>query len=133
MKRRKLFGEEEQMEEINISPLIDIVFILLIFFIVTAVFTRDQSIDIDRPQAMNTEDIENTAISITIAHDGKVYYEGQEIGLRGVRATIKRQIRKKNRPVVVMVDKRVHVGVYAKVHDEALYGGAKTVSMATQN
>jgi biopolymer transport protein ExbD len=131
MKRKKLYSEGDSMEEINISPLIDIVFILLIFFIVTAVFTRDNSIDVDRPQAMSAKEVDTIAISISITKDGKVYYEGQEIGVRGVRATVRRQMRKKERPVVVMVDKRAHVGMYAMVHDEASFAGAKIVSMAT--
>ena len=131
-RRQPIFKEPSQVEEVNISPLIDIVFILLIFFVVTSVFTREAGIDIERPKALSSEDLDDKAISIAIKEDGRIYSGGVEIGLRGVRSTLKKELLRKERPVIVMVDRRARVQAYAEVHDEALLAGAKTVSMATQ-
>jgi|SaaInlStandDraft_1057018.scaffolds.fasta_scaffold18466_3 biopolymer transport protein ExbD len=131
-RRHQLFNSNHQSEEVNISPLIDVVFILLIFFVVTAVFTRERGVEIDRPKALSSTELDTKAISIVIKEDGRIYSEGLEIGLRGVRPTVKRELLRKARPVVVMVDRRAKVQAYAEVHDEALLAGASTVSMATQ-
>lgn len=131
-RRQRIFSGETQSEEVNISPLIDVVFILLIFFVVTAVFTKESGIEIDRPKALSSSEVDTTSISIIIKEDGRVYSEGIEIGVRGVRATVKRELLRKTRPVVVLVDKNAKVHLYAEVHDEALLAGAQTVSMATK-
>lgn len=131
-RRRQLFSVQDQSEEVNISPLIDVVFILLIFFVVTAVFTRETGMEIDRPKALSSAELDTKAISIIIKENGRIYSEGLEIGLRGVRPMVKRELLRRNRPVVVMVDQGTRVQRYADVHDEALLAGAQTVSMATQ-
>jgi biopolymer transport protein ExbD len=131
-RRRQLFSGQQIQEEVNISPLIDIVFILLIFFVVTAVFTRETGIKVERPKALSSTEVDTKAISIVIKEDGRVYSEGIEIGVRGVRPTVRRELLRKDRPVVVMVDRRTKVQLYAEVHDEALLAGANAVSMATQ-
>ena len=67
-------------EEINISPLIDVVFILLIFFIVTTVFVEETGVDVTKPQASSAVDLEKNSILIAITDTGKVIYGGREIG-----------------------------------------------------
>lgn len=132
MKRRPLYSESGG-EEINISPLIDVVFILLIFFIVTAVFTREAGVEIDRPQALHSEEVDLRAIMISVTDRGQVFHEGQEIGVRGVRSVVKRELRRKDRPVVIMIDKGARIELYTRIHDEATFAGASLVSMATQS
>lgn len=132
MKRRWMFKSEQGTEEVNISPLIDVVFILLIFFIVTAVFTKEQGIDIDRPQALSSQEVDTRAIIFSVTENGQVFHEGREIGIRGVRSVVKRELRRKDRPVVVMVDKNAKISHYTKVHDESSLAGASSISMATQ-
>jgi biopolymer transport protein ExbD len=132
MKRRSLYSEQQSVEEINISPLIDIVFILLIFFIVTAVFTKETGVDIDRPQALSAQEVDTRALIISVTAQGKVYHDGREIGVRGVRSVVKRELRRKDRPIVVMVDKNARIADYTRVHDESALAGAKSISMATQ-
>jgi biopolymer transport protein ExbD len=131
MKRRYLFKTTSE-EEINISPLIDVVFILLIFFIVTAVFTKETGIDIERPQSMSSREMDTQAMILSVTKEGKVYHEGREIGVRGVRPVVKREMRRQQRPVVIMVDKNASISNYTRVHDEATQAGATSVAMATQ-
>lgn len=132
MKRRLMYGSQQGSEEINISPLIDVVFILLIFFIVTAVFTKETGVEIDRPQALSSQEVDTRALVLSVSDQGRIYHEGREVGLRGVRSLVKREMRRQDRPVVIMVDKNARVADYTDVHDEASLAGAKSISMATQ-
>ena len=132
MKRRSMYSETQGVEEINISPLIDVVFILLIFFIVTAVFTKETGVEIDRPQALSAQEVDTRAIIFSITAEGQVFHDSQEIGVRGVRSVIKRELRRKDRPVVVLADKDASIADYTRVHDESTLAGAKSISIATQ-
>ncbi len=134
MKRRRLlYATETKSEEINVSPLIDIVFILLIFFIVTTVFVEETGVEVSRPQAASASMLEKNSILIAITSEGNVVYGGREIGLSGVRGTVQRLLKNDEMPVIVQVDKAVSIELYTKVHDAALLAGAKRISMATTN
>ena len=123
--------ESSELKEINISPLIDVVFILLIFFIVTTVFVKDHALDIDRPKAKSSTVLEDTPLWLTIDADGRVFQLDREIGLRGVLAAVKRGIESKKKVVVIQVDQRASIESYVQVHDLAMSAGAERVSMAT--
>jgi biopolymer transport protein ExbD len=133
MKRRKaLFTGNDRVNEINVSPLIDIVFILLIFFIVTAVFVEETGVQIQRPQATSAIDLEKNSILVAITAEGKVVYDGQEIGVNGVRGIVKRLIRQDaKKSVIIQTDKAASVDLYTKVHDQAALAGAKNIHLAT--
>jgi len=131
--RRLVFAESAQMSEINVSPLIDIVFILLIFFIVTTVFVDETGVEIQRPQAASASQLEKNAILIAITADGRVVYGGNEIGVRGVRGVVKRLLKQDDMPVIVQADRKAVIDLYAKVHDEAALAGAEQINLATRN
>ncbi len=132
MKRRKaLFTGNDRVNEINVSPLIDIVFILLIFFIVTTVFVKETGVQVQRPQATSAIDLEKNSILLAITAEGKVVYGGQEIGVNGVRATVKRLLRQDaKKPVIIQTDKIASVELYTKVHDQAALAGATSIHLA---
>lgn len=130
--RRLLFSHPSTQGEINISPLIDIVFILLIFFIVTTVFVEESGVEVKRPQAASATELEKNSILIAVTREGQVYYGGQEIGVRGVRATVRRLLSKESMPVIIQADASVPIELYAQVHDEAALGGATQINMATR-
>lgn len=133
MKRRKtLFNGTARVNEINVSPLIDIVFILLIFFIVTTVFVDETGVQIQRPQATSAVDLEKNSILIAITAEGKIVYNSQEIGAKGVRGVVKRLIRQDAKKlVIIQADKATSVDLYTKVHDEAVLAGATRIHLAT--
>ena len=120
-------------EEINISPLIDVVFILLIFFIVTAVFVEETGVDVTKPQASSAVDLEKNSILIAITDTGKVIYGGREIGSAGVRSIVKRLNQKDEMPVIIQADKTVPTSLLVRVIDEAKIGGAPSVNISTEN
>ncbi|MEM7199425.1 MAG: biopolymer transporter ExbD [Planctomycetota bacterium] len=115
---------------IDISPLIDCVFILLIFFIVTTVFVEETGVEVDKPQAASASQLEKNSVLIAVQPDGDVIYGNRSIGVNGVRAVVQRT-RAENLPVIVQADKNAKSGVLVRVIDEAKLGGADKVSIAT--
>jgi biopolymer transport protein ExbD len=132
MKYRKALTESEELSEINVSPLIDMVFILLIFFIVTTVFVEETGIDVDKPQAASAVNLEKNSILLAITAQGQVVYGGREIGLSGVRPLVRRLTQKEEMPVIIQVDNAASAAALVRVIDESKLGGAKNVSVAAE-
>jgi len=118
--------------DIDISPLIDCIFILLLFFIVTTSFVRETGIDVDRPQAASSQQLERNSLLFAVTSDGAVVYGGEEIGIGGVRPIVKRNLQKEDIPVVIQCDKATAAWLLVRVIDEAKLGGAERVSLATR-
>jgi biopolymer transport protein ExbD len=123
----------DDASEVDISPLIDVVFILLIFFIVTTIFVEESGLQINKPQsasAASDSDSENVVIVIT--ESGAVTHEGKTIGVSGVQPVIRRKALSENLPVLIQSKKKASLGVFMRVYDEALLSGAD-VSVTTIN
>ena len=114
------------------SPLIDCVFILLIFFIVTTTFVEETGVEVDKPQAASSVNLEKNSVLLAITAKGEVVYGGQEIGVGGVQTVVKRMLEKEALPVIVQADQSVPSGLLVRVIDEAKLGGAAKVSLATR-
>jgi len=124
-------GTEEGNEGgIDLSPMIDCVFILLIFFIVTTTFVEETGVEVDKPQAASAVRMEKSSILLALTKDGEVIYGGQSIGVAGVRPLIKRLIQKEMAPVVIQADEVAQTGLLMRVIDEAKLGGAQIVNLA---
>lgn len=90
MRRKKGFGDDEEDNEINLTPMLDVVFIMLIFFIVTASFIKEAGIDVNRPHAMTADKQQDAAILIAISENDEIWIDRKEIDPRAVRASIER-------------------------------------------
>ncbi|MFC0116535.1 ExbD/TolR family protein [Pseudoalteromonas xiamenensis] len=123
---------ESQDKGIDMSPLIDVVFILLIFFIVTTVFVRETGVEVDKPQSMTASQIPSRVILLGITAQGQVFYDGANIGVAGVRATLQPLLTQDDKPVLLQVDKTVPTSLLVQVMDEAKLAGAAAVSIATK-
>ena len=132
MRFRRTLGEPEEPVELNLIPLIDIIMFLLIFFISTTSFIEEPGVTVDKPQAASARQLEKNSIIFAVTPDGRVAYRGKEIGLGGVRPTVKRLCAKEPLPVVIQADESARSGVLIRVIDEAKMGGAKDVSLATE-
>ena len=130
MKRVTLSEQAERGVEVNMSPLIDCVFLLLIFFIVTTVFVEETGVEIQKPQAASAQDIDKHSIMIALTADGKVVFGGREIGVNGVRGVVARQLREKESPVIILADGDARTSPLVDVIDECKLAGAKQVSIA---
>lgn len=124
---------ESQDKGIDMSPLIDVVFILLIFFIVTTVFVRETGVEVDKPQAVSASKIPSRVIMLAITANGQVYYDGANIGVAGVRPTLQPLLVSQDKPVLIQVDKSVTTSLLVQVMDEAKLAGAVSVSLATKS
>ncbi|MEO0454297.1 MAG: biopolymer transporter ExbD [Verrucomicrobiota bacterium] len=124
---------QDEGSEVDISPLIDVVFILLIFFIVTTIFVEEEGVQINKPQsaaAASDSDAEN--IVIVVSENGAVLSDGKKIGVSGVQATIRRKSSAEKLPVLIQAKKKSNLGVFMRVYDEALLSG-NDVSVTTVN
>lgn len=118
---------------IDIAPLIDVVFILLIFFLVTATFVRDTGIQVRRPQASASRGLEPNSLRISIAESGAIYHEGQQLELPQLQDRVRQAIsRQADLSVIVIPDDRVSAGRLVAVMDAAKLAGAKDVAIATK-
>jgi biopolymer transport protein ExbD len=133
MKGRRSITDTEELNEINISPLIDMVFILLIFFIVTTVFVEETGVDINRPDAASASQLEKNSILIAVTSQNQVVFGQRDIGVAGVRALVKRlTTQEPEMPVIIQADEGSLTGTLVRVVDEDKLGGARTVNVATK-
>jgi biopolymer transport protein ExbD len=118
--------------EINMSPLIDCVFLLLIFFIVTTVFVEEPGVEIDKPKAVSAVDLDKQSVLIALTPEGRIIFGGREIPLNRVRGIVAQQLQEQEAPVIIMADKSSQTGQLVALMDECKLGGAKRVSVATK-
>ncbi|GAB2676823.1 ExbD/TolR family protein [Aliiglaciecola aliphaticivorans] len=122
--------EQQNDHSIDMSPLLDVVFILLIFFIVTTVFVRETGVEVDKPQAISASQLDKTVILLAITDAGEVFYDGSQIGVVGVRSTLEQLQQYDPKPVVIQADKNVPTQLLLEVIDEAKLAGSITVNIA---
>jgi biopolymer transport protein ExbD len=124
--------DESSEPGVDIAPLLDCVFILLIFFIVTTTFVEETGVEVDKPQAASSLKLDKNSILLAITEKGQVVYAGRDIGVGGVRPLVKRMILQEDLPVIIQVDRGVMSGLLVRVIDEAKLAGATKVSLATR-
>ena len=118
---------------INMGPLVDMVFLLLIFFVVTTSFVKETGIDVQRSTAATAEMKERGNIMLGISADGQVYMEDKRIDVRSVRALIERALAEDPESgVVIVADKDSNTGTVVQAMDQCRLAGAKNVSLAAK-
>ena len=131
MKLGRKVLKREEIESVNVSPLIDVVFILLIFFIVSASFVKTPGVEVNRPQARSANDLQKNSILFALANDGLFHYGGEPLPLSGVQPLVERLRREVDVPVVIQVDQDADGAQLAQVIRQAILAGAP-VSVATR-
>lgn len=131
MRNRKNLNSGDETTDINISPLIDMVFILLIFFIVTTVFVEESGLAANTPDPTSKpEDQEDKEfISFLVRANGEVVYKDQDVGLGAVRGIVTPAMRQEEHPITVNVEPNARMALVVAVMDEAESGGAPQVTM----
>ncbi len=131
--RRKHHGTAEEAD-IDMTPMLDIVFIMLIFFIVTTSFVKETGIDVSRPNANTAERKERGNILIAIKPNGDVWIAKRKVELRAVRANVERlHAENPEGTVVIIADKEAQTGTLVEVMDQVRLAGVYSVSIAAQN
>jgi len=129
MRRRRIVQEEEA--SFDMTPMLDIVFIMLIFFIVTTSFVKESGVDVSRPSAQTAERKERGNILIAITADNQVWIDKRQIDLRAVRANVERlHAENPEGGVIIQADKSSNNGTLISVIDQARLAGVSNVSIA---
>ena len=119
--------------KIELTPLIDVVFLLLIFFIVTTVFVKETGVEVSKPRAASADELDRQAILIAVTDESRVWHGGREIGFDGVRAVVAALLEENpDSPVVIRADAAAPTESTVKVIDAAKLAGAEFVSLATE-
>lgn len=119
---------------VDIAPLIDVLFILLIFFLVTSTFVRDTGVEIERPAAIAATTVEPTSLRVSVTAGGSVYAQGDKVSLRELEHRVRRFVaRERRHSVLIIPDGSVSATRLVEVMDAAKLGGARTLSVATRN
>lgn len=124
---------QRQTAELNIAPLIDMVFILLIFFLVNTSFVKETGIDVNRPTAATAVMKNKGTIMIGIDATNQVFMDNRQIDVRAVRPNVERALAENPEGgVVVVPDKTAEAGVVIAVMDGCREAGAQNVSLAAE-
>jgi biopolymer transport protein ExbD len=133
MFRSRYFRElREQRVQLNLAPLIDMMFILLIFFLVTTSFVRETGIEVHRPSAQAAESLSRDSLLIAVSADGSVHMDNQEVGLLSLRARVRDSLRHRDLPVIVIPDANTRSQDLMNVIDECKLAGAERVNLAAE-
>lgn len=129
------FRERTDHEQgVDISPLIDMVFILLIFFMVSTTFVKDMKLDLNRPSASTASAASTKAIRIYIDNAGDVYLDGQPVRVWVIQSRVRDLLASSaSGSVLVVTDDQVPAGRLVEVVDQARRAGAQDVGVATVN
>lgn len=132
LKRTPRITAEADEEDVNVTPLLDIVFIMLIFFIVTTSFVKESGIDVNRPTANTAERKERGNIMIGIRENGEIYIDKRVVDVRSVRANVERlRAESPEGAVVITADKKSETDVLVQVIDQVKLAGVPLPSVAT--
>ncbi|MFT6538726.1 MAG: biopolymer transporter ExbD [Oceanobacter sp.] len=128
---RRHVNPDGQENDIDITPMLDIVFIMLIFFIVTTSFVKESGITVSRPSASTAEAKQGSNILIAIRANGEIWVDKRAVDVRAVRANVERM--KAEAPegaVVIQADEFAPTGLLVKVMDQVRMAGVLDISIA---
>jgi biopolymer transport protein ExbD len=130
-RKQKTADDEAQ---IDLTPMLDVVFIMLIFFIVTASFIKEAGVEVNRPEASTSDPKDNVNILIAVTSNDEVWMDGRRIDVRAVRANVERlHAENPKGAVVIQADNKSTTETVVKVLDASREAGVMDVSLATEN
>jgi len=130
---RRRRQQEVEESEVNLTPMLDVVFIMLIFFIVTASFVKEAGIDITRPPAATAERKERGNILVAITKDNQIWIDRRQVSPQALRANIERlHAENPQGSVVIQADEKSENGLLVRVMDAARLAGVSSVSLAAE-
>lgn len=129
MARKRHYKNED--DGIDLTPMLDVVFIMLIFFIVTTSFVKEAGITVNRPQAASAQKKEKASIFIAINKSGDIWLDKRKVDLRSVRANVeKMKAESPEGAVVIQADQTSKTGILVKVMDQVRLAGVSNISIA---
>lgn len=117
--------------DIDMTPMLDVVFIMLIFFIVSTTFVRESGVDIKRPAAATAEAKESNGVMLAITADGQIWLDRKPLDLRMIRPTLERlKVEQPDLGVMIQADEQARTGLLVKVMDQLKLSGIQQIAVA---
>jgi len=133
MSRRRHTATETDESDIDITPMLDIVFIMLIFFIVTTSFVKESGVTVSRPSAETAVELKGSNILVAIRPNGEIWIDRRSIDVRAVRANIERlKAENPEGAVIIQADEYSNTGLLVKVMDQVRLAGVTNIAISAQ-
>ena len=131
MRRHHKYNNGSDDSEVNLTPMLDVVFIMLIFFVVTTSFVKESGVEINRPNANTAQQQKQANIMIAIRPNGEIWIDGHNVDIRAVRASIERlRAELPESHVLIQGDQLAQIGLLVKVMDQVRLAGITDVAIA---
>ena len=130
---RARLRRERKPAQIDMAPMLDMVFILLIFFLVTTTFVRESGVEVNRPAALTAQETRQSGLRLGISAEGQIFVDGQQIDVRSIRAVTERFLAQTpDGSIVIVADRTVRTGLTVKVLDQCRLAGAQRIAVAAE-
>ena len=134
MRRRHNYENEGSDSDINLTPMLDVVFIMLIFFVVTTSFVKESGVEVNRPSAETSRQQEQANILIAIRPNGEIWIDNRSVDVRAVRANVERlRAEFPEGQVVIQGDREAQIGLLVRVMDQVRLAGITDVAIAADD
>ncbi len=128
---RKFLVKKESESGIDLTPMLDVVFIMLIFFIVTTSFVKESGIDVSRPIAKTAQKKQRASILVAINHHGEIWIQRRKVDIQSVRANIERlHAESPEGTIIIQADQKSETGRLVDVMDQIRLAGVKNISVS---
>ena len=132
MKTSRFLVTAEEESQVDLTPMLDVVFILLIFFIVTSTFVKESGVDVTRPNAETAVPTDASSIQIGITSNNQIYFDKRLVDKRAVRANIEKGLAESpGAAVIIVADALSNTETLIEVMDQSRLAGAENISVAT--
>ncbi|MBV1880949.1 MAG: biopolymer transporter ExbD [Pseudomonadales bacterium] len=132
---KKFISRTRKSEDaiVDMTPMLDVVFIMLIFFVVTASFIKEPGVDISPPGAKTGTSQEKKSLRIAIAKNGEIWFNGKRVDIRKVRSVLTRmKVESPNAGLIILVDKKATTDTLIAVMDSSRQAGIVDIAVATK-
>ena len=128
---RRHVDRDSEGADVDITPMLDIVFIMLIFFIVTTSFVKESGVTVNRPQASTAEQKDGSNILVAIRANGEIWIDKRAVDVRAVRANVERlKADSSSGAVIIQADEFAPTGLLVKVMDQIRLAGIDDIALA---
>ena len=132
MKASRFLVTAEEESQVDLTPMLDVVFIMLIFFIVTSTFVKESGVDVTRPNAETAVPTDASSIQIGITSNTQIYFDKRLVDKRAVRANIEKGLAESpGAAVIIVADALSNTETLIEVMDQSRLAGAENISVAT--
>ena len=132
MKTSRFLVTAEEESQVDLTPMLDVVFVMLIFFIVTSTFVKESGVDVTRPNAETAVPTDASSIQIGITSNNQIYFDKRLVDKRAVRANIEKGLAESpGAAVIIVADALSNTETLIEVMDQSRLAGAENISVAT--